>query len=220
MEAERRGDWWERYGGLSGVVAVALWVLGFALFATTGVDGANGARELRDAYGDDGNVLLLAGPLFVLGGTAFLWFLGALRTRLLAAEGAPGSLTAIAYATGIATAVFLSALPLGDVAAALADNDELEPAAAQALKEIGTGAFVGAEFTAVGFLVAVALLILRTHALPRWLAWVSLALGALLLIGPIGWLGLIVGFPLWVLSVSVLLHRSGREPDRPPVATG
>jgi hypothetical protein len=219
MAVGQRLDRWERYGPLSGGVAVALWVLGFIIFSTTGVDGADSAAEVRDSYADDEGAIFVAGPLFILGGAAFVWFLGSLRTRLRAAEGEPAALTAIAYATGIVTATFLSALPLGDVAGAVADDDELEPAAAQALSELGTGAFVGAEFMAIGFLLAVALVVLRTTALPRWLAWVSLVLALLLLIVPIGWLGLIFGFPLWVLLVSVLLWRAGNQRELPRETT-
>jgi hypothetical protein len=211
-------DWWERYGSLSGVLAVALWILGFIIFSTTGVGGADSAAEVRDAYADDEGAILVAGPLFILGGVAFLWFLGALRTRLRAAEREPAALTAIAYATGIVTATFFSALPLGDVAGAIAEDDELEPAAAQALNEFGTGAFVGAEYMAIGFLLAVALVVLRTGVLSRWLAWVSLVLAVVLVIGPIGWLGLFFGFPLWVLAVSVLLWRRSAA-ERPPATT-
>jgi hypothetical protein len=213
---ERRRDLWERFGPLSGVAAVVLWIIGFLLFLATEVEGADTAAEILAGYESDENLILLAAWLFVLGGVLFLWFLGTLRTRLLAAEGAPGRLTAIAFAAGIATAVFLMSLPLGDVAGALADD--LEPAAAQALNEVGTAFFVGAEFSALALVVATALLVLRTGALPRWLGWVSLVLGLLLLIGPIGWLGLIFGFPIWVLVVSFLLWQRGETFVEPAAA--
>jgi hypothetical protein len=216
MTNGRPGDWWERYGSLSGVLAVALWILGFAIFSTTAVDAADSAEEVREAYLDDEAAILVAGPVFMLGGAAFLWFLGALRTRLRAAEGEPAPLTAIAYATGIVTAAFFSALPLGDVAGAVADDDELEAAAAQALNEFGTGAFVVAQYMLFAFMIVVALVVLRTAALPRWLAWVNFALAVLLLAGPIGWLGLFLGLPLWVLLVSVLLWRSSAAAQPAP----
>jgi hypothetical protein len=211
---ERRRDSWDRFGPLAGVAAVALWILGFVLFLATEVEGAETAAEILAGYEEDENQILLAAWVFGLGGVLFLWFLGTRRLRLLAAEGASGRLTAVAFGAGIATAVFLISLPLGDAAAAL--TDDLEPAAAQALNEVGTAFFIGAELSAVALTVATGLVILRTGVLPRWLGWVSLVLGLWLLIAPIGWLGLIAGFPLWVLALSFLLWQRGEtvEPQR------
>jgi hypothetical protein len=209
---------WARYAPLTGVAAVVFWVVGFFLFLSTDVEGAEEAAEILAGYESDENAVLFAGWVFVLGGVLFLWFLGSLRTHLLAAEGAPGRLTAIAFGGGIATAIFLMTLPLGDMAAALAD--ELEPQAAQALNNIGTAGFIGAEFSAIALLVATALVALRTGVLPRWLGWVSLLLALWLLIAPIGWLALIFGVPLWILVVSVLLYRQApsTSPAPPPAA--
>lgn len=217
MEAARL-ERWARYAPLTGVAAVVFWVVGFFLFLSTDVEGAEEAAEILAGYESDENAILFAGWVFVLGGVLFLWFLGSLRTRLLAAEGAPGRLTAIAFGGGIATAIFLMTLPLGDMAAALAD--ELEPQAAQALNNIGTAGFIGAEFSAIALLVATALVALRTGVLPRWLGWVSLLLALWLLIAPIGWLALIFGVPLWILVVSVLLYRQApsTSPAPPPAA--
>jgi uncharacterized protein (DUF58 family) len=55
-------------------------------------------------------------------------------------------------------------------------------------------------------LAATALVILRYGALPRWLAWVSLVLALILAIVPIGWLGVIIGLPLWTLVTAVVLY--------------
>lgn len=206
MEAGRL-ERWARFAPLTGVAAVVFWVVGFFLFVSTEVEGADTAAEILAGYEEDENAIWIAGWVFVVGGALFLWFVGTLRARLFAAEGAPGRLAGIAFGAGIATAAFLMVLPAGDIAAAVADD--LEPAAAQALNEVGTAFFVGAEFSAVALLVATALLALRTGVLPSWLGWVSLVLALWLLIAPIGWLALIFGVPLWVLVVSVLLFRSG-----------
>lgn len=45
--------------------------------------------------------------------------------------------------------------------------------------------------------------------MPRWVAWVSLLLAVWLVIGPIGWLGLLFGVPAWTVLVSVLLWLKG-----------
>ena len=55
---------------------------------------------------------------------------------------------------------------------------------------------------------------------PRWLAWVSLLLALWLVIGPIGWLALLFGLPLWTLLVSVLLLRRDDSEDTPAEPAG
>jgi hypothetical protein len=54
-------------------------------------------------------------------------------------------------------------------------------------------------------------------ALPKWLAWITALIGIVVLIGPIGWAGLIFATPVWTLSVSLLWRRTearsvAREP--------
>jgi uncharacterized protein (DUF58 family) len=46
----------------------------------------------------------------------------------------------------------------------------------------------------------------RLRALPVWLGWVSFLLALLLLILPIGWVGVVFGLPLWMIATSVLLY--------------
>jgi uncharacterized protein (DUF58 family) len=48
--------------------------------------------------------------------------------------------------------------------------------------------------------------------LPAWLAWITVLLGVLMLIPPIGWAGLLFFFPLWVVLVSVLLVQRAARP--------
>ena len=86
---------------------------------------------------------------------------------------------------------------------------------------VGDAFFGGVELFAIPLTAATALVILRYGALPRWFAWVSLALALILVIFPIGWLGVIVGLPLWTLVASVLLYlRPAGEPAPagPPAA--
>jgi hypothetical protein len=205
MLDERRNDWWERWGPLAGVVAVALWIIGFALYESTDVSGAGSGQETLAAYRDNEATIWTAGWLFMLGGLSFLWFVGVLRSRLFIAAGPDGALAAVAFAGGVATAVFVIGIPAGDIAAASADN--LDASSALALSNVTTAFFVGAEISAIALVAATALIALR-GALPRWLAWVSLVLALVLLIPFIGWAGLIIGLPIWVLLVSWLLWSS------------
>jgi type IV secretory pathway TrbD component len=48
--------------------------------------------------------------------------------------------------------------------------------------------------------------------LPRWWAVLSGLLVILLLVGPLGWIGLIFGLPLWTLGTSLFVLL--RSPER------
>ena len=194
----------DRFSPLSGVVAVACWVIGlFVMESATNDD--KGAEILANYKHHDGKIL--AGTVIWLIGTAlFVWWLGHFRNRLLAAEGPAGRLTAVAFAGGIATAVMLALGPGGDAAGALG-KDDVDASASLALHNIGTAFFFGAEYLLPVMLVATAVIALRTGVLPKWLAWVTLVIALVLFIGPIGWAALIFAFPIWVLVVTFLFWR-------------
>ncbi len=191
------------------MIAVALWVVGLLILGPVS-DESKGPKVLAQYKAHDGRILLGA-MIFLIGVAVFFFFLGALRSRLLAAEGANSPLTAVAFAGGVAAGALLSLFPGADAAGALA-KDDLDQSAAVAIHNLGTAFFIGAEYIVPVLLVATALIALRTRVLPVWLAWVTLLIALLLLIGPIGWAALIFAFPLWVVVVSVLLWL------RPPEA--
>jgi type IV secretory pathway TrbD component len=64
-----------------------------------------------------------------------------------------------------------------------------------------------AELSAVVPVTALGLIAWRTGALPRGWAIYSFALAAVLVIGPIGWAGLMFGVPIWMLGTSFLVSR-------------
>jgi hypothetical protein len=199
------GAWrWERHAPLTGIAAVVLWVAGI-LVAGDKTNKDTG-KEILAAVRDNNDRILVGGLLWLIGTALFVWFLGTLRSRLLAAEGGPGRLAATAFGGGIATAACAALIPGPDMAAALSDDD-IDASAASAMHNLTAAFFVAAEYLAPVLLVASALAALRYGALPRWLAWVSLLIALVLLIGPIGWAALIFAVPLWVIVVSFLLYR-------------
>lgn len=195
---------WVHHAPLTGVAAVVLWVVGLLV----GGDKTNKDKgvDILAAVRDNSNQILLGASLFLLGTALFIWFLGTLRSRLLAGEGEPGRLAATAYGAGIAMAACVALVPGPDMAMAI-NKDDIDPSAASAMHNLGDAFFVAAEYLAPVLLVATALAALRFGVLPRWLAWVSLLIALVLLIGPIGWAALIFAFPLWVLVVSVMVWR-------------
>lgn len=209
----------DRLGPLAGIVAVALFVLGVVMLESgTNTPGEDATpAEYLAYYQNDESGILWGGVVFQLGAVFFLWFLGALRARLVAAEGPLARLTATAFAGGIAAATCALLLPSADMAGALSE-DQLTPDAAIVFNNLGDAFFLGAEFAAAVLAAATGLVILGTRVLPRWLGWFSLLLALLLLVAPVGWAGLIFGMPVWTILVSLYLFmRPGV--DLPPPTT-
>lgn len=212
---------WERLAALSGVVAVALWVIGIVIQESSNLPGDDaGGDEVLAWFASEENTILAGGFVFMLGVLFFFVFLAALRVRLLEAEGPVGFLTALVFGAGIAAAISLLMLPAPDMSGALS-NEELTGDAALAVNSLGDMFFLGAELASALLLVAAGLIFIRTRVLPVWLGWASLVVALWLLIPPIGWAGLLLGLPLWTILVSVLLWmRPAGEPvaARPPEA--
>jgi hypothetical protein len=207
--AETRTDaWaWDRYAPLSGVLAVIGWVVGIILLDVVETEEESGAALLA-VYNEDETRILAGGIIWLIGTALFIWFLGSLRSRLLAAEGGDGRLTSIAMAGGVATAICLALMPGADMAGVFS-NDEIDASAALALGSMGDVFFLGAEYLLPVLLVASAMVALRYGGLPTWLAWIQVLIALVLLSGVIGWAALIFAFPVWVLVVSYLLWRPG-----------
>ena len=196
----------DRWLPLTGVVAVALWIIGVFVLESVSPDG-DSAEEILTYFDDEDTSIFIGAFLIALGTAFFLWFAGILRAALHAAEGPPGRLTAVAFAGAVGKAVFDMGLAGATAAGALSadEADELSPEGAQALFFIDDAFFIGAEFMGVVFMAAAAATILTTRALPGWLGWLALVIAVGLLIVPIGWAFLLFGLPLWVLLASIVL---------------
>jgi len=208
--------WEERLAPLDGIVAVAFWIAGVLVLqgpADQPDQDVSPARALTFFKEEDG-AILLGTFLFMVGTLFFLWFLGLVRTRLVAAEGGSHRLSSIAFAAGVTTAVSLLVMPAVHATGAI-NNDNLSPDAAQVYLGINVAFFYAAELSAAVFLLALGLVSLAKQAFPSWLAWASLVLTVWLLIPPIGWAGLLWGFPLWLIAVSLMLATRSRSGSRP-----
>ena len=105
-----------------------------------------------------------SGPAF------FIWFLGGLRSRLIAAEGANQHFTPIAFAGGIVASVFRLLVPTANMVG-VDQKEDLDASAALTLHPLRDIFWIGLYAMPV-MLAATAVVALRTRAvLPRWLAW-------------------------------------------------
>jgi hypothetical protein len=213
----------ERFGTLAGVAVPLLGLAGLIVLEGP-ADRPEVDVELAAfvAYFGERDSVVLGSFLFALSVLFFIWFLGSLRVALRRAEGGDGRVSAIAYGAGLATAVLLLALPGASVLGAL-DAEHLTPEAAKTLFIVGDAFLWPAAMTAAVLVAATALVALRTEALPRWLAWLSLAFAVWLLIPPVGssggtpenpaaWTGLaaLPAVALWTAVTAIVLARGSR----------
>ena len=202
---------WDRWATLSGALAVPFWIAAVILISVK-AEGSKGPKILV-SYQQHSDGILLAGLLWSIGILLCIWFLGSLRSHYLAAEGEPGRIAALAYGGGIAASVIAMLIPVGDEVGAL-NKDDIDASGAAVLHHFSDAFFVGAEYALSLLFFASAILVLRYAVLPRWLGWLSLVIGIVLLIGPIGWAAFIFATPIWTIIVSVLLWRRAQAPTR------
>ena len=225
----RDADRWDRLAPLAGVVFAVLTIISIVLTSVDSPDDFPGEpQEIVDYYSaNEGQ--LMAGHWIGLIGTVFLfWFVGALWSRLRAAEGRAGRVAAVAFGGGVAAGVIGLIIDGTGLIPVLRfeEHDALDPAYASALYDIGQAGvglmLPGALAVLIG---ATGVLAIRTGVLPAWLGVVSLILATVLLILPIAWIATLLSL-LWVILVSVLLFLSGRATggvppaDRAPAETG
>ena len=150
----------------------------------------------------------------------FIWFLGSLRSHLLASEGGDGRLANLALRRWLVTAAIEMLIPAADDLGAL-DKDKIEASGASVLHHFSDAFFVATEYTLPILFFAAAIAAFRVDALPKSLGWLSVLIGVVLLIGPIGWAPLIFATPVWTLIVSTLLWRRAGRPTgaREPALT-
>jgi hypothetical protein len=163
--------------------------------------------------------LVVAGEL--LGLLLFIPFLGYLWSVLRDAEGPGGWLSATALGAGLVGV----AMKLGSIAPGWAARDFGETSEVhKALERVNEAAFIAQMLPDGVMLAAVALVVLKTRALPRWLGWLAAVAAPLLLVngmfldadfGPAFLL-----FLLWTLLASVILtvRPSGVRFQAEPVA--
>jgi hypothetical protein len=209
-----------RFAPLAGVAAVVLWIVGTFLLENTDRPDEDVGSNFRDWVQANDTELIAGAIVFGFGVLFFLWFLGSLRAALVDAEGGTGRVSTIAFASGVASSVSMMFTVLPHAQAAI-DIDSMSDTSAAALVHMGDAFFGGTQLFSIPLLAATGLVILRHRPLPRWLAWASFAVALILAAGPIGFFGVFIGLPLWVLATSVLLYRrQAEEPDAapPPVA--
>jgi hypothetical protein len=207
-----------RWDWVSGILFVVLFVVGFALSGDSGDTPA----ELKDFYADSGNRTkqFVAFFFFLAAMLAFLWFLGTLRGELFRAEGGDGSLTGVAFGSGLSfTVLMITALTGFTSPAFMASDDKFtfDPNTADFMQDLGYGLFVAALILASLLLLSVSLIGYRSRFVPLWVCWISVP-AAIALLFSVFFFPVFV-FLAWVLIVSVVMLIRAWRPARPAEPT-
>jgi hypothetical protein len=201
----------DRRWALMGPLSLVLWVVGIILINHNGpADHATGVQILA-WYKSDSDTIVMGGWLFMLGCLGFVTFVSGLRVRLAEATGPGSQLPGLALA-GAAMAGVCGLLTAGVDLTGGIDKNDIDPGTAATLHHSVDLFFVGAELAAILPLAAFAIVAWRKRIVPRWWAGFSTLVAVVLIVGPIGWLGLIFGVPLWTLGTSLFVLL--RSPER------
>jgi hypothetical protein len=207
-----------RRWALLGPLTVALWVVGIILINKNGpAEHATGSQILA-WYKSDTDSIVVGGWLFMLGCLGFVTFVAGLRQRLADAAGPASQLPGLAL-LGAAMAGVCGMLTAAVDLGGGIDKNDIDPATAAAFHHSVDIFFVGAELCAILPVAAVAIVAWRTRALPRWWAAFGGLVAVVLIAGPIGWLGLIFGLPIWTLGTSLFVLIGSRARMRTAAAT-
>lgn len=206
-----------RRWALLGPLTVALWIGGIALLNHNGpADHATGG-EILAWYRSDSDSITMGAWLFMLGCLGFVAFAAGLRVRLAEAVGRASQLPGLVLA-GAAMAGVMGMLTAAVDLAGGIDKNDIDPATAATFHHSTDIFFVGAELAAVLPLAAVAIAAWRTRVLPRWWAAFAGLVAIVLIAGPIGWIGLIFGVPIWTLGTSLFVLLGSRARMRTAAA--
>lgn len=200
----------DRWAPLTGLAYVACSFVGVLLALNQPQDKDSNAKIVayfanhsHRVHGVIGFFVFLAGLLFLLA------FLGAVRGRLLPAEGQPGRLSALAFGAGIASLPLWAVSMLLANAASFAANESsafrVDPNTFRLLVDTAYFAWVAAVAVSSVVVWATSAVAFRTKVLPRWYAQLGILAGIAQLFG-------FFFFPffvwwLWIVVTSILLIR-------------
>jgi hypothetical protein len=205
---------WERWGSALGVVAIACWVVTFAL-AGSSPDTSDADAKIVAWYASSSHQQhqIIAFLIFGVGLMCLFGFLAVLRARLSAIEGAPFQLSTLVFGAGVASALMWALGGIMFTAPAFTASDtgatDVLPSTYRLIQNAGYITWVAAAAIGSVMVWAASALILRGTALPRWFGWFGVLAGFVQLLG-IFFFPLFV-FWLWVLIASALLTLRGSE---------
>jgi hypothetical protein len=208
--------WLNRWGPLAGALGVVCFMVAIVMYGNGPHDDD---RQIVAYFEKSSNQTkyIVAFYFFFAAFLLMLVFLSSLRAVLVEAEGAPGRLTALAYAGGVASAVLLLAANAFFAAPAITEKDSkkfvLDPNTYRFVNDTGSVFFITGVMAGVLMVVATSLIALRTGVFPRWFAWIGFLVAATLVVA----FFFVPVFILWgwILVTSGYMLLSARQGPRP-----
>jgi len=164
--------------------------------------------------------------LFLLSAGFFLWFLGSLRSYLLAREAGTGRVTMIAFTAGMIGYGPNIAGQAPQITLTLPAQASVDPALAALLTDLGYVMLLVANIPLAVMYTAIAVVSLGNAAFPTWLGWIA-AVAAVAALGlpfavvdptgplaPQGWLSYVLYLApiVWLIpATTVMITRIGRS---------
>ena len=217
---------WQRVGAISGILFFVAVLASF--FTPETPDADDPTPKIASELADDRSAHLVTVYLLGLGSLLFILFVGALWSRLRAAEADRGASIVVALA-GIATAVIVLVSSMIFLALIEAADEGREPAAVRALFELDELIFLAMGWTSAAFYGGIALSSLANRSLPRALGWIAVGLALLFpicffgifsesddggVLGGIFFLGIVINF-FWIRATSIVMLTSSSTSTPP-----
>jgi hypothetical protein len=201
-------DRFNRLLPLAGIVAGLAIIAGLVLSGAEPADDATSAKIVA-YYSDHKAALQISALCAQVAAVALLFFAAGLRTSLRSRETGEASYSTLALAGAVVTALGLSFFGWTTLAAVKAVENGSQASVAETIHLVGSYAWMPWAVGAATMLIGAGLGGLRTVALPRPLAWITVALGVIALTpgGPITFALL----PLWLIGTGIVLARADRR---------
>jgi len=199
---------------LLGAVFVVLAIVGFIIMGEPPSTDDNTAQEITDWYIDNHDEAIAGALIIGLGAVGFIFFANYLR--MIFRETSASATILVGAAIFVVGGAIDSTLLLATAEAA----DDIDPTAVQALQAFWDNDFLPVAIGMSVMLFSLAVAILKTAVVPRWLGWVTLVL-AVLSITPVGFFAFpATGLLILVLSIMFTLRerRASAPPTAPPTA--
>lgn len=199
---------WSQLAPLTGLIAVLLIVIGFAVGGDT-PDIKASAAKIRSTYDDEQAKQFIQVWLIVVAAFALVFYGAALRSVLRPVEALRSRWSdAVLGGAVIAASGFILAALVHGATVEAADKKSVEGPALQALNALDNWTWPPLIIGLGVMMLAAGLLVLRgAPALPRWMGWLGVLIGIL----PLTLYGGFVALPLggiWLLISSIMLTRN------------
>jgi hypothetical protein len=207
---------WRSWAPLTGVVAALLGLAGAVFEITVNSPASDASGKAVIAFYSANQTNQRAATLLLAFAFIFVVFFAGYLRHYMRSRPAGESLATIALVGAAVLAV--GQIAGGGITWALADSPgALDPAAAQALNVLGVGMVLIPTAGLFIFGISIGLAILIGAELPKWLGWVAIAMG-IVVVTPLegfSYLALVI----WMVIVSILILMRSRQAQHGPAGS-